>query len=258
MALGYSQVGLTEDPPYGNEADSYWAWWGCNLGSWCGCWVSWVAAHAGYPMPVIDPSCSGTATGFVSCPSGSVRAWGYGEQPAQAEPGDVLIFSWYPWSVQGGLPIITSGDYEGWVAGDHTGFYVADVGGGYLRTLEGNTSASSWDNGGAVMERTDRYWGQVCALWRPPNFGGSGAGPPPTKVDDDVYQTCLITTEGHPWKGSVFMCAGGRAIGMNDAGIVANLQARGLASPTINVEAWDIYGGYVIEYPSGPGAVPGA
>ncbi len=250
LAMAYSQVGLTEQPPNSNQVP-YWDWWGCNLGSWCGAFVSWCTAHAGYPLPVLDPSCSGTATGFVSCPSGTVYAWNAGEEGAPAQPGDILIFSWYPWSVQGGLPIITSGEYVGWVAGDHTGFYVADMGGGYLRTVEGNTSQSSWDNGGAVMERTDRYWGQVCALWRPAVFGGAAPGPPVLK-DEDMYQTCLVTTQGDPWNGSVFMCAGGRAVGMSDGNIVANLQARGLAGPTINVEAWDIYGGYEVIFPSGP------
>lgn len=71
-----------------------------------------------------------------------------------------------------------------------------------------------------------------------------------------MYSTCLITTEGSPWKGSVFMCAGGRAVPMSDPNIVANLQARGLAGPTIEVEEWDITGGYQYAEPMGPGQVP--
>jgi hypothetical protein len=245
-------VGTTEQPPNSNNTP-FWDWWGCNLGSWCACFTSYCGAHAGYPLPAIDASCSGVP-GYVSCPNGTVYAWGNGEIASYAEPGDHLIFSWYPWELQGGVPVITSGEWAGWVAGDHTGFFVAELGGGYIQTVEGNTSQSSWDNGGAVLERTDRYWGQVCALWRPSNYGtGGGPGPtPPQPQDDDMYQTCLVTTAGDPWNGSVFMVAGGRAVGMSDSNIVANLQARGLAGPTINVEAWDIYGGYEVIFPSGP------
>jgi len=258
LAVAFSQVGVTESPPNSNQVP-YWDWWGCNLGSWCACFVSYCNAMAGYPLPALDGSCSGVP-GFVSCPSGTYHSWAYGEQAPSPEPGDVLIFSWYGWSLYDGIPIIDDGsEWTGWVAGDHTGYFVRDLGGGWIETVEGNTSQSSWDNGGAVMNRTDRYWGQICSLWRPSNYGGSGGpGPtPPQPQDDDMYQTCLITTAGHPWNGSVFMCAGGRAVGMSDPNIVANLQARGLAGPTINVEAWDIYGGYEIVYPSGPGAVPG-
>jgi hypothetical protein len=182
IAVAYSQVGVTEQPPSSNNV-SYWDWWGCNLGSWCGAFVSWACAHAGYPLPVIDYSCSGDATGFVLCSNGTLYAYQHGQVPANAEPGDLLIFSWYPWELQNGIPIISSGEWAGWVAGDHTGFFAQDLGGGYIRTVEGNTSQSSWDNGGAVLERTDRYWGQICALWRPANFGsssgGGGTGPPP-------------------------------------------------------------------------------
>ncbi len=252
LAVAYSEVGLTEQPPSSNQTH-HWTWWGCNLGSWCAAAVSYWCWAGGYPLPVIDPACDPAASGFVGCMSGTVHAYTCGEVVGEPEPGDVLIFSWYPWSIQGGVPIITSGEYAGWVAGDHTGLYVREAGGGYLVTVEGNTSQSSWDNGGAVMERQDRYWGQVCALWRPAIFGGGGAPPPrPQPGDDDMYQTCQVVTAGDPWNGSVFMCAGGRAVGMSDPNIVANLQARGLAGPTIPVEAWDIYGGYEVIFPSGP------
>jgi hypothetical protein len=179
LAMARTQLGVTESPPHSNEVP-YWAWWGCYLGSWCGAFASWCPAHAGYPLPAIDASCSDSATGFVLCSNGTIHAWQVAGIPAVAEPGDNLIFSWYPWELQGGVPIISSGEWAGWVAGDHTGIFVADLGGGYIQTVEGNTGSTG---GGSVLERTDRYWGQVCAIWRPPSFVGGGSGavtPPPT------------------------------------------------------------------------------
>jgi hypothetical protein len=181
LAVARSRVGMTEQPPQSNMGP-WWDWWGCGtLGSWCAAFTSWCSHDAGYPLPVINPSCS-DATGYVSCDYATEYAWLNGQVPSSPEPGDILIFSWEPWELQGGVPIITSGQWTGWVAGDHTGYWVADLGGGYIQTIEGNTGSSSWDNGGAVLERTDRYWGQICALWRPPVFGGGGTGvtPPPT------------------------------------------------------------------------------
>ena len=178
LAVAWGEVGLRESPP-GSNNTHHWTWWGCSLGPWCAAAVSYWRAHGGHPLPAINPACDPAAQGFVSCDYGTEHAWLNGQVPASPEPGDVLIFSWHPWELQGGVPIITSGEYTGWVAGDHTGLFVAELGGGYLHTIEGNTDASSWDNGDGVYERHDRYWGQICALWRPEGGGGSGV-PIPT------------------------------------------------------------------------------
>jgi hypothetical protein len=175
IGVARSWVGTTENPP-GSNIVPFWDWWGCYLGSWCGAFVSYCNGHSGYPLPAIDASCSGTATGFVLCSNGTLYTWQSGEIPPVAEQGDVLIFSWYAWELWDGIPVITDPEWYGWVAGDHTGYYVADLGDGWIQTIEGNTGSNSWDNGGAVLERTDRYWGQVCALWRPAIYGGPGSG----------------------------------------------------------------------------------
>lgn len=228
LAVAYSQVGVTEQPPNSNQVP-YWDWWGCNLGSWCAAFVSWCAAMGGYPLPAIDGSCSGVP-GFVSCPSGTVYCWSNGEIPPTPEPGDVLIFSWYPWAIDGGLPIITSGEYAGWVAGDHTGFYVADLGGGYLLTVEGNTSQSSWDNGGAVLERADRYWGQVCALWRPTSWGGPSPAPVPEPEDVPPVRLLLDDPAQSPHgTGTLYAVDGlGQAWALSSADSPGVLKALGL------------------------------
>lgn len=258
LAMARSQVGVTEQPPGSNQVP-YWDWYGGNYGSWCACFVSWCYWHALYPLCGIDSD-----KGFILVSNGTSHSYGEAEARPTAElyPGCTVLFSWYNWQFSGGVPIITDPEWAGWVAGDHTGIfaYWIDQASGQFACVEGNTSQSSWDNGGAVLERTDRYTSQVCGWWEPPSIA-NGWPPdtvaPPLEEDDGVYQTCLVTTAGHPWNGSVFMCAGGRAVGMNDAALVADLQGRGLAGPTINVEAWTIYGCYEVVYPSGPGVVPG-
>lgn len=201
IAVARTQVGVTESPPHSNEVP-YWAWWGCYLGSWCGAFASWAPATAGFPLPAIDASCSSDATGFVLCSNGTYYAWTVAGIPAIAQPGDNLIFSWYPWELRDGIPVINSGEWAGWVAGDHTGLFVADLGGGYIQTIEGNTGSNSWDNGGAVLERNDRYWGQVCALWRPANFEGDGSGavtPPPAAA---TAPPPAASGSAPPWPGT--------------------------------------------------------
>jgi hypothetical protein len=256
LELARSQLGVTEQPSGSNQVP-YWDWWGGSYGSWCACFVSWCTWHAGYPTCPVDGW-----GGFILVSNGTVHSYPEAEAlpTANLYPGCTVLFSWYPWQFSGGVPTIVGGEWDGWIAGDHTGIFAhwIDQGTGQFACVEGNTSQSSWDNGGAVLERTDRYASQVCGWWEPPAM--ANGWPPDPSIptgDDDMYQTCLVTTAGHPWNGSVFMCAGGRAVGMNDAGVVSNLQARGLAGPTINVEAWDIYGGFEVVYPTGPGAVPG-
>lgn len=248
-AWSYTQIGVTEDPPHSNNVP-YDDAWGFHA-AWCATFVSYGYEATGHKLPAIDG-----APGFSYCPSGQIHGYGYGEAPVSPERGDCLIFSWEPWHMEGGIAICSSGVYAGAAAGDHTGYFIEWLGSGYMRTVEGNTSSTSWDNGGEVRERTDRYDGQICCYWRPSSIAGGGGGTttPDEDEDEDMYKTCLVVTPGR-WNGSVFMCAGGRAVGISDPNIVGNLQARGLAGPTIEVEEWDIYGGYQVVYPSGPGAM---
>jgi len=174
LAVAYSQVGVTEDPPGSNNVpyDDEWGFWS----AWCATFVSWCCTTAGYPLPPID----GPA-GFSYCPSGQIAAYTTGHETGEsgAEPGDTLIFSWEPWHMEGGIAICSSGVYAGAAAGDHTGHLVAHLGGGALQTIEGNTSSLSWDNGGEVRERWDRYSGQICAYARHAALEGGPSTTPP-------------------------------------------------------------------------------
>lgn len=188
LAVALGEVGYTEDPP-GSNNTKYWDWYGGNYGSWCACFVSWCCAMAGYPMCPID-----SANGFILVSNGTVHSYQHFEEQIEAQrtadlqPGDVVLFSWYSWDWDGtpgagGVPIITDPEWAGWVAGDHTGIVATPPNAdGYFDSVEGNTSQSSWDNGGAVLYRTDRHISQVCGWWRPRNYGEASTTPiePPT------------------------------------------------------------------------------
>lgn len=177
VATSYSQVGASENPPYSNLCSPYTDAWGA--GAWCAMYVSWVDAQAGYPLPAIN----GPA-GFSYCPSGQTSAYEQGRAVAEPEGGDTIIYSWEPWHMEGGVAICSYGVYAGAAAGDHTGHFVRWIDhGGYFVAVEGNTSASSWDNGGAVMERADRHASQVCCWARHAGMsGGASAAPAPPAV----------------------------------------------------------------------------
>jgi hypothetical protein len=123
----------------------------------------------------------GTATdgsgGFVLVSNGTVHSYPEGEALStdQLYPGCTVLFSWEPWGWDKGIPTISSGEWIGWIAGDHTGIfaYWIDQGTGQFACVEGNTSQSSWDNGGACLERTDRFTSQVCGWWEPPALAGA-------------------------------------------------------------------------------------
>jgi hypothetical protein len=257
LAVAYGEVGYVEGA---NNSTKYWDWYGGNYGPWCGVFCMWCSAMAGYPVCTDCVLVSnGTVHGYSTAGSGATGV--EAQRTLDLQPGDFVLFSWEPWEFRNGIPTCV-GEWDGYPAGDHIGIVAYDLGGGRFAAVEGNTSDGSWDNGGMVMLREDRWHSQVCGWWRQEHIvdgtgPGPGPGPGPAERDDDLYATCLVTTAGHPWNGSNFMCAGGRAVGMNDPNIVANLQARGLAGPTIAVEAWDVYGGYEVTYPSGAGAVPG-
>ena len=162
LALAYTQVGT-------QSGDEYWAWWGADLGSYCACFVSWCGWHAGYPVCPIDGS-----GGFVLVSNGTIHSYEQGEAKStlDLQPGDAILFSWYYWDWENGLPVITEDPWVGWIAGDHTGLFShwIDRDSGRFATVEGNTS------GGVVAYREDRYTSQVCGWWRTPSV--EGAWPP--------------------------------------------------------------------------------
>lgn len=188
LAVALGEVGVTEDPP-GSNAVKYWVpWTGSNYGygPWCAAFVSWCQSVAGYPPCWVDGP-----QGFTLVSNGTLHGYQTGgdgatgleaQRTLDLQPGDTILFSWEPWEFRDGIPTCV-GEWDGYPAGDHTGFfaYWIDQGAGRFAACEGNTSASSWDNGGAVLLREDRYTSQVCGWWRQESIAGGASPPEPPK-----------------------------------------------------------------------------
>jgi hypothetical protein len=191
LHVGYGYVGRTESPPNSNLCSPFTDAWG--PGAWCAMYTSYCNAEAGFPYPAIN----GPA-GISYCPDAQVYAYTTGHSVGAngVEPGDSLVFSWEPWYYgNDGVAYCAYGVYAGAPAGDHIGLFVRWIDGNYMVTLEGNTSQSSWDNGGAVMERFDRHTGQICCFARHAALGQGGGGISPPVVeedeDDDMKLRCF-------------------------------------------------------------------
>ena len=135
--IATSQIGYTEYPPNSNHT-KYGEWYGMDYEPWCDMFVSWVFAQA-------DAS-SLIGGEFAYCP--------YHEQwfrdnglwsDNDPQAGDIAFF---------GHPIAS-----------HIGIVKEPFNGGVV-SIEGNTSLSSDDNGGAVMERT-RYYDYIRGFGKP-------------------------------------------------------------------------------------------
>lgn len=245
LATSYSCVGMTENPPNSNLCSPFTDAWGA--GAWCAMFISWCCAETGYPVPPIN----GPA-GFSYCPDGNVYAHSTGHAVGEGgvENGDILIFSWEPFYYgSDGIAYCAYGVYAGSPAGDHTGFFAGWLGDGYMRTVEGNTSQSSWDNGGAVMERTDRYTGQICCYARHAllNIGGGGGGtaPPQEEDEDDEMMRLLIRHED----GSAYAVDGIKAYPISSGYTLQVLQSTGALMTQAQMDAkgwtWDVDGGSI-------------
>ena len=191
LAYAYTQLGVTEDPPNSNNV-VYWEPWGGTYGAWCAAFVSYCDAAVGYPLPPIDGD-----PGFSYCPSGQIAAFttGHAVDVSLVEPGDTLIFSWEPFYYgSDSVAYCSYGVYAGAPAGDHTGFFSRWQSDGYMVTVEGNTSQSSWDNGGSVLERFDRHTSQICCYARHAALN-TGSSTEDEMTEDDFARIAQIVRQ---------------------------------------------------------------
>lgn len=138
LEVAQGELGTTEYPANSNHV-KYGEWYGLDYNPWCAMFVSWCADQAG----VIDKTGK-----FAYCPSWVNWAKENGlwlDREEKPQPGDIVFFS------------------NGKEA-CHVGIVKTRNGSESVTTIEGNTSTSSNDNGGAVMERT-RYYGTVGSSW---------------------------------------------------------------------------------------------
>lgn len=132
IALG--EIGVTEVPENSNKT-KYGAWFGLDGFAWCGMFVSWVYANAGYALGNI-----GYSKGFAGCQTAFIHFKNSGEITQHPKEGDIVLFDW-------------NGDGRF----DHTGIFVKDLGNGKFESIEGNTAMGNDSNGGKVMRRERNY-----------------------------------------------------------------------------------------------------
>jgi hypothetical protein len=147
IAKAQTQIGVKESPADSNIV-KYWDWYkqhtGVNLqgNPWCAAFVTWCMGEIGAWNVTSDEG------RFRYCPSlvnwaKANGQWVDREDICQA--GDIILFA-------------NKGE------ACHVGIVEARISSSQVQTIEGNTSASSNDNGGAVMRRTRNY-GTVGSKW---------------------------------------------------------------------------------------------
>lgn len=136
LDVARSQIGVKESPA-GSNNQKYGIWYGMNYQPWCDMFVSWCADQVGQ-----------TDIGkYAYCPYHVNHFKNNGEWLGRVkpEPGDIVFFA-----------------NKGTAC--HVGFVESVQSSTAFTTIEGNTSVSSNDNGGAVMRRS-RTMGTVGSTW---------------------------------------------------------------------------------------------
>ncbi len=124
------EVGTTEVPKDSNET-KYGKWFGFDGVAWCGIFVSWCYAQAGFQLPKI-----GFTKGFAGCQTAVAYFKENKMTTEKPVAGDIVFFDW-------------NGDGRF----DHTGIFEKWIDSTQFATIEGNTSFQNQSNGGQVMER---------------------------------------------------------------------------------------------------------
>lgn len=134
ISVAEKEIGNTEVPANSNKT-KYGKWFGFDGVPWCGMFVSWVYAHAGYPLGNI-----GFLKGFAGCQTAVAHYKKKGKVVSEPMEGDIAFFDW-------------NGDGRY----DHTGIFVKKIDDNTFETIEGNTSLSNQSNGGEVMRRKRKF-----------------------------------------------------------------------------------------------------
>lgn len=131
LAFAITQIG-TEESPAGSNRQKYGSWYGFNGVAWCAIFVSYCNVVGGGDTKVFR---RGSRTAYAYWTENAARAGQYGLRvTTDPEPGDVVVYHYHDGH---------TGIFEKWI-NRTTGLF---------STIEGNTSASSDDNGGAVKRR---------------------------------------------------------------------------------------------------------
>lgn len=130
IRIAQKEIGTTEKPADSNKT-KYGKWFCFDGVAWCGMFVSWCYAQAGFPLQKI-----GFTKGFAGCQT-AVAYFKKNEMiTTDPKEGDIVFFDWNK-----------DGRY------DHTGLFVKWIDKDTFETIEGNTAIGNDSNGGQVMIR---------------------------------------------------------------------------------------------------------
>lgn len=126
-----SQIGVTEDPP-GSNRQKYGVWYGLNGAFWCAIFVTYCQVVFGGDTRIFR---RGNRSAWAYWVENMARQGLYGLRiTSNPEPGDIVVYHHNDGH---------TGIFEKWISRKSGTFYA----------IEGNTSAGSDDNGGAVERR---------------------------------------------------------------------------------------------------------
>jgi hypothetical protein len=131
LACAITQIGVEENPK-GSNRQKFGAWYGLNGAFWCAIFVTYCQVVGGGDKKVFM---RGSRSAWAYWVENMARASQYGLRiTTNPEPGDVVVYHYHDGH---------TGIFEEWI----------DRPNGIFHAIEGNTSAGSDDNGGAVRRR---------------------------------------------------------------------------------------------------------
>ena len=156
--------------PGTNNYTKYGKWYGMNGQPWCDMFVSWCADQAGESEAVGKYAYVPSHQNFFA---NKGKYFARGAKTPQA--GDIVIFK----------------------NESHIGI-VEYVSGGYLHTIEGNTSGGSTlvANGGGVFRKTYPLTSSYIQGYGRPSYSGSSKITTPTKIEKEDFETVKTYKNG--------------------------------------------------------------
>jgi len=128
--IAEKEIGAGEKPLNSNKT-KYGKWFGFDGVAWCGMFVSWCYAFAGFQLPKI-----GFSKGYAGCQTAVAYFKKTNQITTKPIEGDIVFFDWN-----------ADGRY------DHTGIFVKWIDDNTFEAIEGNTAVGNDSNGGQVMKR---------------------------------------------------------------------------------------------------------
>jgi hypothetical protein len=130
IRIAEKEIGQGEKPLNSNKT-KYGKWFGYDGVAWCGMFVSWCYAQAGFQLPKI-----GFSKGYAGCQTAVAYFKKNNQITTTPKEGDIVFFDWN-----------NDGRY------DHTGLFVKWIDSNTFEAVEGNTAVGNDSNGGNVMHR---------------------------------------------------------------------------------------------------------